>query len=508
MNFRFMLFLALTLIIASSLATYIFLSSNLRIIIIFTLVVLFLTCLILAIFLKTKFICAISALLIFATIPFLNLFIREHNIKEYEQLNNIDVVVYGRIAENYSYSSGGSVRILLDDVTVYDQNVTHLSGKVLIYTNVTGMNFAEIDIGKYVSVVAKLDFNHYLGDTYDVYYLNNNIVATTYVYNSKITFTDKTNTSLKDDIKSSVYDFLKDNDTKYADVGYAMLFGDDTLLDPNIKASFRNTGIAHLLAVSGLHVSIIIMIIDFILKKFKCPVVPKIIMLIVFLGFYCYLCDFSVSVIRASLMALFALYATSRGKAYDNLSVLSLIASVILIINPLQISYLSFILSFSAVHSIIILSKPIYRGLSKLFYPKFASTLALNISVQLGLLLTNIYYFNAFNPLGIICNLISVPIATVAFVILIASTIMGTLLPFMSFALNGYEFLMDIVVKFNSFVASLDVQMMISDVTLASLVFVIAAEYLLSDHTFMKGKTKVVSCLLVYSVCNLISVII
>lgn len=509
MNFRFMLFLALTLMVSSSLATYVFISANLRLIMIFVLILVFAMCLILAIFLKTKFICTITALLIFASVPFLNLFIRSNALEKYEYLNNTPVVVYGRVAENYSYSSGGSVRILLDDVTVYNgEDTTKLSGKVLIYSNVTGMDFTSIDIGRYITASARLEFNHYTNDSYDIYYLNNGIIATTYVYNSKISFTDEIKMNLKDNVKSAVYDYLEENKTEYADVGYAMLFGDDTLLDPNIKASFRNTGIAHLLAVSGLHVSIIIMVIDFILKKMKCSTVVEMIVLFVLLGFYCYLCDFSVSVIRASLMALFALYAKARGKAYDNLSVLALIASAILLVSPLQISYVSFILSFSAVHSIILLSKPIYRGLSKIFYPKFASTLALNISVQLGLLLTNIYFFNTFNPLSIICNLISVPLATIAFVILIVSIIVGLIFPFMSFVTIGYEFLMDIVVKFNTFVSSLDVSVSVSGITLLSLLYVIVAEYLLSDHTFMEGKTKVKLCLLAYSVCNLIAVVV
>ena len=501
-----MLIAALSLIVSTICATYVFVSANLKLTIFFVLLGLFLCFVVISICIKSKMLYIICAVVFFFMCPILNLFIKGKTLENYAT-SDANVVVFGRIAENYSYSSGGSVKILLDDVTLFDNNEEKsLSDKILIYTNEDGLNFKDIIVGRYITVSAKLDFNK-MADSYDIYYLNNDIIATTYVFNSKILFTDDYNITLKDSIKNKVYDLLSSNDINHADIGYAMLFGDDTLIDPNTKAVFQNTGIAHLLAVSGLHVSIIILIINFILKKMKASPTLKTIILAVMLLFYCYLCDFSVSVIRASAMAIFALYAISRGKAYDNLSVLSLLASIILLISPLQLFNLSFILSFSAVLAIILLAKPLERVFGCVFYDKFSSTFALNVAVQVGLLFTNIYFFERYNALGIVCNLISVPIATIAFIILIASSLIGLIFPFMSFMLYGYEFLMDLVVKFNAFVTSLGTSVVLAGVSVIFLIMMFIVEFICSDYVFVKKTTKLKASLIVCAICNMLALV-
>ena len=67
-------------------------------------------------------------------------------------------------------------------------------------------------------------------------------------------------------------------------------------------------------------------------------------------------------------MAIILNYSYIRGKPYDRLSVLALLAGVILIVNPMQLFNISFILSFFAVLSIILLCDPIKRLLNKIFY--------------------------------------------------------------------------------------------------------------------------------------------
>ena len=54
---------------------------------------------------------------------------------------------------------------------------------------------------------------------------------------------------------------------KEASLAYSMLFGDKTLLDGKVKDNFSETGLAHVLAVSGLHVGFISLLVGFILKR-------------------------------------------------------------------------------------------------------------------------------------------------------------------------------------------------------------------------------------------------
>src|SRR5699024_3841111 len=100
----------------------------------------------------------------------------------------------------------------------------------------------------------------------------------------------------------------------------------------------------------------------------------------------------------------------------DNLSVLSFVAVLILLVDPLKMYNISFVLSFSAVLSIILLASPIKRFLFRYFKPKMASTLSLNLAVQFGLLVINAYYFERYQLLGLLCNLISVPLSMFSFI--------------------------------------------------------------------------------------------
>jgi competence protein ComEC len=213
------------------------------------------------------------------------------------------------------------------------------------------------------------------------------------------------------------------------------------------------------------------------------------------------LCEFSVSVLRAGFMAIFALLVKIRGKAYDNLSVLSLVATILLIINPLYIYNLSFILSFSSVLSIFLLSPPLTRLFEKVFKQKFASALALNCSVQFGLALTSAYYFGSINILSVICNLISVPIAICSFVILIFSCLIVLIFPFMSFLLQVYGWLIGLVVKFNFFISAHSPYIYFENFSIVYDLILKCLMFVISDYYFTCNQTKRVAMIVFVATC-------
>ena len=276
-----------------------------------------------------------------------------------------------------------------------------------------------------------------------------------------------------------------------------MIFGDTSFIDGNVIETFRNTGIAHILAVSGLHVSLIVGILSFILKKLKVPNKVNFVIFGITLLFYSYLCNFSVSVIRAALMSMFALYASIRGKAYDNLSILSFVAVLILLVDPLKMYNISFVLSFSAVLSIILLASPIKRFLFRYFKPKMASTLSLNLAVQFGLLVINAYYFERYQLLGLLCNLISVPLSMFSFIILIIGMAISAILPFMSFICDIYGYLMGLVVKFNHYISSLGFVIDFLEFNVLAIILMLVVMFVLSDYIFVKRNKKIATCLVV-----------
>lgn len=490
-NFRLTLTFVIAMMVATIFATYVFVSKNAKLTTFFILLGIFAVIFITFCVFKKKMLLFLSSLFLIAAIPFLSLYFTSVKLNNNLNFENKTVTLAGTVSGNYKFTTSGNLELLIDDVVI--DNSHNLNGKVSIYTNPENLDLSKLKSGACLTIKTKLSFFTIDREiSKSLSFLNRNIVASGYAMFYNINLTGENNESLKDIVCNRVYENLKDSNVKYADIGYALLFGDSNVLDADLKTSFRATGIAHLLAVSGLNVSIIILIFNFLLKKLKVSYKFNLVLSLIFLSFYCYLCDFSVSVVRASLMALFALYATIRGKAYDNLSVLSLVAILIMIVSPIEMFNISFVLSFSAVLSIMLLAKPISRSLNKVFYSKLADTLSINFAVQIGLLVTNLFYFGKYPVLGVFANLVAVPIATTSFVVLVIGVVLSSILPFMSFVNHGFGLLMDVVVRFNSWIANIGFDLRAGSVPWLSILVMFIFMFVVSDYVFVKKKTKAI----------------
>lgn len=139
----------------------------------------------------------------------------------------------------------------------------------------------------------------------------------------------------------------------YAEFAVSILFGDKIYLSQEIKDIFSAAGLSHILAISGLHTSVWIMGLYYILKKLRfddrvsgAVCIVACICLVIF-------CAFSVSVIRASVMLSLYFGASFFGKKGDSLNSLGLAAFLICLFNPYAVCDVSFLLSFFATLGII-----------------------------------------------------------------------------------------------------------------------------------------------------------
>ncbi len=138
-----------------------------------------------------------------------------------------------------------------------------------------------------------------------------------------------------------------------------VIVGEKSGLDGELKSLFQDVGIAHILAVSGLHVSIICMSLYRLLRKgglsfLWCSFWAGIVAIL-----YGIITGGSVSSIRAIGMFLVYLLAQVVGEKYDMLTALALMADILLFDNPLYIKNGSFIFSFSAVIGIYFIVLPL-----------------------------------------------------------------------------------------------------------------------------------------------------
>lgn len=134
----------------------------------------------------------------------------------------------------------------------------------------------------------------------------------------------------------------------HADIFLAILTGDRSGLDADTKDLYRKSGIAHILAISGLHISFIGMSLFAMLRKrmrFSFAAVISAAVMICF----CIMSGESASALRATIMFLLRLLAMKFGKTFDLLSALGLAGILILVQNPMYLYHSGFQLSFGAI---------------------------------------------------------------------------------------------------------------------------------------------------------------
>lgn len=143
-------------------------------------------------------------------------------------------------------------------------------------------------------------------------------------------------------------------DEKTAGIVSAMVLGDRSDLSEETKKLYQQNGIAHILAISGLHISLIGAGLFFLLRRYVMPMQAAVVITMVFLVLYGILTGFSVSTQRAVCMMGCMLLARLVGRRYDPLSALSLSAILQLLVHPFVLFQTGFQLSYGTVTGILL----------------------------------------------------------------------------------------------------------------------------------------------------------
>ena len=208
---------------------------------------------------------------------------------------------------------------------------------------------------------------------------------------------------------AEVYD--KTADEKTGGLLKSMILGDRSSLDPDLKELYQQNGIAHVLAISGLHVSLIGLGLYGILKKLTGHSVTAGIPAMLILLAYGWMTGASVSAVRAVTMCLLAVLADFAGRTYDMLTGLAVSGLIITGLMPLNVQQSSFLLSFGAVLAIALIA-PVWK-LYGILQGKIGQSLGISLAVLLvtfPVLLNAFYQYPAYSML---LNLLVIPLMTV-----------------------------------------------------------------------------------------------
>ncbi|MBZ2175752.1 DNA internalization-related competence protein ComEC/Rec2 [Schnuerera sp. xch1] len=344
----------------------------------------------------------------------------KENSSQLIQFIDKPIELSGTIKESKDIEENSKHVVLIDNIK-YENIDRNVSEKIIL--NVIGK--CKLDIGD------KIRFNAVLREpientnprlyNYKLNLLTNNIYTTTTIREYSILDVVEQNLNIFLSLKLSFIDKVEKTFDLYLAEGNSpimksIILGEDSYLDEERIQQFRDLGLAHILAVSGLHIGILTALLVGMFAYIGIDRRINIILTIIILWIYAYIIGYPVSVLRSNIMFTVLLLSQLWAKPYDSINVLFFALLLLIIINPYWIFSVGFQLSFVATFSIIYFTPKF----NKILYLKDSSivrTLVSIISVQIGLLPVLAYYFNHIPLISIVSNLILVPLFSICLVL-------------------------------------------------------------------------------------------
>jgi competence protein ComEC len=380
-------------------------------------------------------------------------------------------------------------------------NKQETKGKLLIILN--KKNAAkQFEIGDIILVNAELkpiikphnpnqfDYAAYLEkkDVFDQLYLENN--------NFKVIGQDKSLNFSLEKTRNKVVAFFENEKipTDRINIIKALFIGQRQNLEKETVDNYSKSGAIHILAISGLHIGILLYFFKTLLKPIERIRYGRIItpiLLILILWSFALLSGLSASVVRAVTMFTFVsigMYMNRETNIYNTLGSSILI---LLLFKPNFIFDVGFQLSYCAVFSIVTI-QPL---LSKLWSPKnkiigyFYDILTVSFAAQIGVLPLSIYYFHQFPGLFFVTNLVIIPLLTLILMTGMISILLSVMGIYFSLLVKFLSELIGLMNDYVNFVSSFE-QFIIKDIPFNYYILFASLLTIISIIVFVKKPTS------------------
>ncbi len=384
--------------------------------------------------------------------------------EKYRDINEVNII--GKIVDIESKN---------DDITTYKVKVKKLNNLTKFYgTNIiikVKNNKINLSLGDIIQVEGKVKQpevrRNYNGFDYKKYLNSKNIYTVVQAKFVKIIKQNGTLNilSLKNTIINNMYSTLSKTSSS---ICLALIIGYKVDIPDDINENFKNSNLLHILAISGIHVTYINIIINYVLKKFSKK--SSNILNIIFLFMYMILANFIPSVFRACMMNIMILISGLLYKKSNLCTNISISALILLIINPLTIYNIGFIFSYIGTISLIIFNTYIKKCIDYLeiklsgkltiqiskekdrlvliivkIYSKAKEIVVVTLSANVLLIPLSMYLFNSLSLNFIISNLLVQPILSY---IIITSIAQITISIFSIKLASIFSIFTDIIIKF------------------------------------------------------------
>ena len=352
--------------------------------------------------------------------------------KSFEESNSIRAIATTTLKPNEKYNKYF--------ISLSHFNDSIASGKLLLYVPKSNIEILhsgdEIWLNSSIYHIPKA-FNPYQFD-YSKYLEKQNVFHQIYTQENQIKIIQRHKTldfyieNLRNNLSKSfeIHHF----EPKTKAIIDALILGQRLELDKETIADYSNAGVIHILAISGLHISIIYFFIVFLLKplkRVKFGAEIQLLIVLTILWLFALLTGLPASVTRAVTLFSFISIGNYFNQPKAIYNALAISAFLILLVKPNAIFDIGFQLSYAAVLSIV-LFQPFYK---KFYFSEnkiavyFTDTILVSLAAQIGVLPLSLYYFNQLPLLFLLANLVIIPLSSLVLIIGIVILPLNYVLP-------------------------------------------------------------------------------
>jgi len=328
--------------------------------------------------------------------------------------------------------SSGIVRFESEVIAVYsEKHIQNSNGKLLIALKYDALRAIEVDYGDIILIPAnyqeieppynpgEFNFKSYLKDKqiYFQIFLQADEIKNVHQNsgNPIISFA----LALRKDLVKKFIRFIPDQEA--SSMASTLILGYRADLNKDLIDAYSKTGTMHVLSVSGMHVGIVFLVLNFLLKpmnRSRNLILLRAIIIISVIWFYSLLTGFSPSVCRSALMLSFIVLGKAMNKNQNTYNLIAISAFFLLLYDPFYLFDVGFQLSYLAVAGLVYFHPLIYN----VFYIKNKlleqvwSYCALSIAAQIATFPLSIFYFHQFPVYFLLSNLLIVlPVAIIMY---------------------------------------------------------------------------------------------
>ncbi|WP_300440339.1 ComEC/Rec2 family competence protein [Christiangramia sp.] len=429
-----------------------------------------------------------------------------------------NLILEARVSEELKPTAFSQRFILKTENLLDGENSLDISGKLLLNLKVDSSKISNLKPGMHILVPwipeeikpplnpFQFSYKNYMGQLKVHRQINPNI--------PKIKILDNDDESLRSfswSLREELISGLKEHDfgANELAVFQALILGQRREISNELYKDYAAAGAIHILAISGLHVGILLFILNFLfrgLNRIKYGKFIKAAILILLLWSFAVLTGLSASVVRAVTMFSFIAIGLQIKRKTSVLNSLFLSLFVLLLIDPYYLFQVGFQLSYLAVFSIILFQPMLYN----LYKPKFKlvdyfwKLSAVSIAAQIGVIPLSLYYFHQFPGLFLLSNLIILPFLGIILALGILIIILAYINGLSPFVTEVFNFILRMLNDFIAWVAGIESfvidNIQISDFQTISLYLLIISLFLLLKKIEFTRICFLLTCVLIFQV--------